>query len=801
MPSAEVLAAIAKWREAQAKKDREVELEEDAEIFTKRPQHDVVDEVDSNIEDESFEKMLEEDLDEPEQEVTHNSSQYNGIKYDKLLSEDLIGVEFVTIEEAEDFYYAYAKSMGFDVRRDDKRTSSRTGRITIRSWVCSAEGQRRQNNMDNRKRVRMPKKLTRFGCPCMFKIRFLKDKNSYVVVKFRTNHSHGLVPPHQTHLLRSHRHVPDSQLDLAKSMQSVPIRTCHSFQHMSDVAGGFSKVGFTIKDLYNKLDSSKRKSIIGGDAKATLAYLEGKAVEDKNLFFKYTTDANKRLANLFWRDSTSFQDYCCFGDVLVFDSTYLTNHYGKPLVLFVGSNNHLSTVIFGFALLEDETAKTYKWVLEMFLESMNDRKPRAVLTDGAESMRKAIELVLPGCPHRLCTWHISKNAQKNLRKPEVLAEFRRCMFDEITPSNFEQRWRNMVDKHQLQKRKWVNMMYANRHKWAEAFVSGHFFARMRSTQRCEGMNRYVKTNLRYSGVRLIELLHQLDKALERLRNKNLHEDFRSNNSTHVLSSRIQQLEKHASSIYTDNVFQVICEEIDRVAGLITSKIMHMKSCRVYVTSGYNHDIIKECTTIYHFQKSEVVCSCKLFECEGIPCSHIFNVMKYERMKEIHVSLVLKRWTKRAKSDVHFSLTKENIPSEVSPLARHGDLSYLGSKVSYLASQTEEGTDIMKKELYRLKPILTDVLKQQTDASNSSYMCNDMVRDPIKVRNKGMSKQPKTRSKCGLCRSFGHNRTICPQKSRLRGKVRVVNRDYTQKQVDEFPAKKKPKLRRLSDIKD
>ncbi|XP_050374613.1 protein FAR1-RELATED SEQUENCE 5-like [Argentina anserina] len=222
------------------------------------------------------------------------------------------------------------------------------------------KGKGDKKNMDNRKRVHMPKKLTRFSCPCMFKIRYFKEKNSNVVMKFRTNHSHGLVLPHQTHLLRSHRNVPDSQLDLAKLMQSVPIRTCHSFQHMSDVARGFLKVGFTIKDLYNKLDSNKHKSIIGGDSKATLAYLERKVVEDKNLFFKYTTDANKRLANLFRRDSTLFQDYYCFGDVLAFDSTHLTNHYGKPLVLFVGSNNHLSTVIFGFALLEDETAKTYK---------------------------------------------------------------------------------------------------------------------------------------------------------------------------------------------------------------------------------------------------------------------------------------------------------------------------------------------------------------------------------------------------------------------------------------------------------
>ncbi|KAL6205864.1 hypothetical protein ACLB2K_023116 [Fragaria x ananassa] len=39
---------------------------------------------------------------------------------------------------------------------------------------------------------------------------------------------------------------------------------------------------------------------------------------------------------------------------------------------------------------------------------MNNQKPVAVLTDGDQAMRRAIEAVLPSRPHRLCTWHISK---------------------------------------------------------------------------------------------------------------------------------------------------------------------------------------------------------------------------------------------------------------------------------------------------------------------------------------------------------------------------------------------------------
>ncbi|XP_062026427.1 uncharacterized protein LOC133742767 [Rosa rugosa] len=165
-------------------------------------------------------------------------------------------------------------------------------------------------------------------------------------------------------------------------------------------------------------------------------------------------------------------------------------------------------------------------------------------------------------------------------------------------------------------------------------------------------------------------------------------------------------------------------------------------------------------------------------------------MKHERMREIPLSLVLKRWTKQAKSEVHSTVPKENMPSEAVRLARHGDLSYLSSRVSYLASQTKEGTNILKKELSRLEPILGDVLKQQKDVGDSPDPCNNIVRDPIRVRSKGMqgSNEPKTKPKCCLCRSYGHNKTTCPHKNRVRGRVRVV-------------AKNKPKLRRLSDIED
>lgn len=75
--------------------------------------------------------------------------------------------------------------------------------------------------------------------------------------------------------------------------------------------------------------------------------------------------------------------------------------YDKPLVLFVGLNNHRASVIFTCALLLDETFETYKWLLETFISSMKDKKSILILTNGDEGRHKVIEYVFPMCNHRL----------------------------------------------------------------------------------------------------------------------------------------------------------------------------------------------------------------------------------------------------------------------------------------------------------------------------------------------------------------------------------------------------------------
>ncbi|KAH9745342.1 protein FAR1-RELATED SEQUENCE [Citrus sinensis] len=346
---------------------------------------------------------------------------FNGKHLQQLTSEDVIGSQFETLIDAENFYSNYSKVMGFSIRKNDIRYDN-DGQTNVRLWV-----------FERKDRIREPRTVTRVKCPVAFRVKMNKKVGTWVVNQFIPEHSHELAMNYEIKFLRSHRSVKDCDMAQATAMKTVGIKTSQIMDFLVNQAGGYDNVGFTLEDLYNSLDIERRSMMLETDSESALAYLKGKADMDPNFFCKYTVDEENRLSNLFWADSISRLDYHHFGDVLAFDSTYKTNEYGKPLVMLVGVNNHYATCFFGCALLVDETVETYMWVLETFLSAMNNKKPISVVTDGDRAMRKAIKKVIPEARHRLCVWHLQRNAQSN----------------------------------------------------------GHFFADMCTTQRCEGMNAYM----------------------------------------------------------------------------------------------------------------------------------------------------------------------------------------------------------------------------------------------------------------------------------------------------------------------
>ena len=61
---------------------------------------------------------------------------------------------------------------------------------------------------------------------------------------------------------------------------------------------------------------------------------------------------------------------------------------------------------------------------------MGGKTPKTIFTDQAPTIAFAIKEVFPGTCHRLCEWHIDRNAQKNIPQLYFKSGFRYC-FDTL----------------------------------------------------------------------------------------------------------------------------------------------------------------------------------------------------------------------------------------------------------------------------------------------------------------------------------------------------------------------------------
>jgi len=101
-----------------------------------------------------------------------------------------------------------------------------------------------------------------------------------------------------------------------------------------------------------------------------------------------------------------------FGDVISFDTTYLTNKYDMPFAPFVGVNHHGHSILLGCGLLSVEDASTFTCLFQCWLRCMGNKAPDGIITDQCKAMKNAIVVVFPNTKHCWCLWHIMKKVPK-----------------------------------------------------------------------------------------------------------------------------------------------------------------------------------------------------------------------------------------------------------------------------------------------------------------------------------------------------------------------------------------------------
>ncbi|XP_059635746.1 protein FAR1-RELATED SEQUENCE 5-like [Cornus florida] len=245
------------------------------------------------------------------------------------------GMEFETQEKAYEFYNEYGRRTGFSVRKENCNKNLITGELTSRLCVCCKEGFRGKDKRDYL--TKNPRAETRTGCGAQMNIKLNRGSNKYWMIL-------------EYELLG--RHV-----------------------------GGKECLGFTKLDQKNYLRYKRQRNLAVGEAGSLLRYFQQHLLENPSFFHAVQLDNEEQITNIFLADAKLIIDYGQFGDVVIFDTTYKVNKANRPFAVFVGFNHHRETIIFGAALMYDETADSFIWLFETFLEAMSKKNPKTIFTD------------------------------------------------------------------------------------------------------------------------------------------------------------------------------------------------------------------------------------------------------------------------------------------------------------------------------------------------------------------------------------------------------------------------------------
>ena len=156
------------------------------------------------------------------------------------------------------------------------------------------------------------------------------------------------------------------------------------------------------------------------------------------------------------------------------------------------------------------------WLLKTFTEANVQNHPISVITDGDLAMQRAISVVWPNSPHRLCGWHIEQNLVRNVHDDTVKAQFRIFMYDLCSIEEIERKWQAFFETYDVTEDSWIYQMYEVRATWCATYHAGNRYLGLRSNQRSESMNSRLQMKLD-GKITLLEIVQHYESCLTKVR--------------------------------------------------------------------------------------------------------------------------------------------------------------------------------------------------------------------------------------------------------------------------------------------
>ncbi|ESQ32306.1 hypothetical protein EUTSA_v10003748mg [Eutrema salsugineum] len=556
-----------------------------------------------------------------------------------------VGQIFRTDDEAFEYYSAFARKIGFSIRKARSTESQNLG-VYRRDFVCYRSGFNQPRKKAN---VEHPRERKSVRCGCDAKLYLTKEivegVTQWYVSQFSNVHNHELLEDDQVRLLPAYRKIQqaDQERILLLSKAGFPVnRIVKLLELEKGVQAG--QLPFIEKDVRNFVRACK-KTVQENDAFLTekretdlLELLEScKALAERDMGFAYdcTSDENQKVENLAWAYGDSVQAYSLFGDVVVFDTTYRSITYGLLLGVFFGIDNNGKAVLLGCVLLQDESCRAFTWALQTFVRFMRGRHPQTILTDIDTGLKDAIARELPNTNHVVFMWHVvSKLASWFSQSLGSHYDEFRAGFEMLCRAGnvdeFEQQWDLLVTRFGLVPDRHAALLYSCRATWSPCYIREHFLAHTMTAEFNLSVDSFLKRIV--SGPTCIQvLLEEVSAAASLAKQIPPRVPYPSMKTS-------MPMEDHARGVLTPYAFSVLQNEMVLSVQYAVSEMANGP----YIVHHFKK-MEGECCVFWNPENEEIHCSCKEFEHSGILCRHSLRVLAVKNCFHIPEQYFLVRW--------------------------------------------------------------------------------------------------------------------------------------------------------------
>ncbi|XP_004491653.1 protein FAR1-RELATED SEQUENCE 9 isoform X2 [Cicer arietinum] len=473
--------------------------------------------------------------------------------------------------------------------------------------------------------------------------------------------------------------------------------------------------------------SITRQRTVGGGSHHVLDYLKRMQAENPAFFYAVQGDIDHVGGNIFWADATSRMNYSYFGDAVILDTTYKINQYRVPFASFTGFNHHGQPVLFGCALIFNESESSYIWLLRTWLHTMSGRHPVSITTDFDPIIQVAVAQVLPPTRHRFSKWSIFKENRGKLAHlcqshPTFETEFRKCVHESETIDEFESCWHSLLERYYVMDNEWLQSMYNARQHWVPVYLRDSFFGEMSLNDGNECLNFFFDGYVNASTT-LQLLVRQYENAVSTWHERELKADYETTNSSPVLKTP-SPMEKQAASLYTRKIFMKFQEELVETLANPATKVDDSGTLTTYRVAKFGENQTSQIVTFNSFEM-KASCSCQLFEYSGIICRHILAVFRAKNVLTLPSHYVLKRWTRNAKTGVLLDEHSSELPSSSreSTTMRYNNLRQEATKYVEEGSKSIQTYHVAMKALQEATKKVSTLKNKSTGTAEGPSIAN------------------------------------------------------------------------------